>query len=58
MGVGGWRGGGAGGLVEVAELLLTEAGGLAAAALGEDVAALVAGFGGFHRVPPPPGVYS
>ena len=31
---------------------------LAAAAGGEDVAALVTGFGGFHRLPPPPGVYS
>ena len=36
----------AGGVVEVAELLVAEAGALAAAAFGEDVAALALGFGG------------
>jgi hypothetical protein len=51
----GRRGRGAGGLVEVAEVLAAQAGALAAAAFGEDVTALVAGFGGFHRVPPSPG---
>ena len=41
-------GGDAGGLVEVAEILLAEGGGLAAVAVGEDVAAEV--FGGFGAV--------
>ncbi len=55
-------GGGAAGLVEVAEILGAEAGRLAAAAFGVDVAALEAwfvdGFGcGWHDGPPPPGVY-
>jgi hypothetical protein len=60
----GKAGGGAAGLVEVAEVLRAEAGGLAAAAFGVDVAALEAwdfggfdGFGcGWHAVPLP-GIY-
>ena len=40
--------------MEVAEVLPAQAGALAAAAGGEDVTALVAGFGGFHGVAPLP----
>ena len=43
------------GLGDGFEVLAAEAGRLAAAAGGEDVAALKAGFGGFHRVAPSPG---
>jgi len=46
------------GLGDGFEVLAAQAGRLAAAAGGEDVAALVSGFDGFHRVAPPPGVYS
>ena len=42
------------GLGDGLEVLAAQAGALAAAAGGEDVAALVAGFGGFHRVAPLP----
>jgi len=43
------------GLGDGFEVLAAQAGALAAAAGGEDVAALVTGFDGFHRVPPSPG---
>ena len=43
------------GLGDGLEVLAAQAGALAAAAGGEDVAALVTGFGGFHRLPLPRG---
>jgi len=59
-GLGGLRGDGfAGGVVEVAEVLLAEAGAGAAASVGEDVAALVADLVlCFVHGAPPPGLFA
>jgi hypothetical protein len=51
------RDGFAGGVVEVAEVLLAQAGAGAAASVGEDVAALVADLVLFVHVLPPPGLF-